>query len=460
MSRVGAWRGRALGVISLLVSAGCGSEGAPPSAASTVTPARAVATVEPAARPLSLAEVRTRSTCAFDSIQSLCDAFREHLGSSDDAWTSERCALGPATTRDGPFAEARLVAIHSGRGAAADAPIAERSLLGSVLRGRADDDVTTNVLLAARVGEAWFPIHLYEPRLREPDVEPGLFAWQLDDEGRALEWTDTPPASRRDDPYGWGEVVRTLAVVDHGVPVEAVRATLERWHSDVDLACTRACNTEPSPPAYPGCELRCASRARATRSWERAHDEVRLGATTIERTGAHADALELETEAARTVRLAEASPDMLFCAFVPVVHARPRETPRTDADSLARLERAHAILAVGGGHAVPGLDTIVAADAPRSIVVIDATEGTSCGGGGCATALSHRTLEGPFPEEGVQHFAFDRGPRAGCEAGVLPGETPTLVVVAPVPPDAPIGCGFSGWDGARERRWVVTRVLE
>ena len=452
-----------------LALVGCGGEAPAPTvptraAAPTIEPAsiEALPTTEPATEPaVPFADVRARSRCAFESIELLCAGLREHFGSSDGAWTSEDCALGPTRSSTGPLAEARLVGIHAGSGLTAGAPTTVRTLFGATLRGPAAEDVTTHVLLVARVGHAWFPLHLFDPLVRATDVEPDRFTWHLDDDGAALEWTDEPSAARREDPYGDGRVERTIVVTDHGVPVIAAQATTEIWRSDVDLACSRACHAEPTPPADPGCARRCASRAHGTRSWERVGSEIHIGATRIERTGASAEALELESRAAEIVSLAAASPEMLFCAFLPVEHAVARSVARSDPASVALLERARALLAHGGGRRVHGALAIADPDAPRSIVAIDTTLGTACGGGGCTTAIVHRTLAGPFPEEGVHHFTFDRAARVGCDDAALPsGPMPTLLEVAPAVSRDTIACGFGGWDGTSERTWVILRVLE
>jgi len=459
-------RSLALALAPGLVAA-CGAVDQPPPApavtteeAASVAPSTTATSPAAPAPAMPFVQVRARSSCAFESLDALCGGFREHLGSFDGAWTSAECAVGAPRTSPGGFAEARLVAIHSGSGRPADADWVERPLLGATVRDPRTDEVTTNVLLIARVGLAWFPIHLFAA-VRGADVEPSRLHWQLSEDGGSLEWTDEPWAADRDDPHSYGRVGRTLAVVDRGVPVIAAQAQIEIWRSELDLACSRACNAEASAPQFPGCERRCTSRARATRSWERVGDEIRVGATSVERTGDRSDAIEIESEEALTVRLADASPDMLFCAFVPVVHALPRSVPRTDPDATALLDRAHALLAQGRGRVLPGALALTDPDGPRSLVAIDGQLGTGCGGGGCTTAIDHRTLEGPFPEEGVSFFAFERGPQTGCDGAILPsGASPSVVVVAPVSTREGLGCGFAGWDGTAERRWIVVQVLD
>lgn len=66
-----------------------------------------------------------------------------------------------------------------------------------------------------------------------------------------------------------------------------------------------------------------------------------------------------------------------------------------------------------------------------------------------------------MPEQGVHYFASERGSQVGCDAAVLPETgTTTIVEVAPAAHREAIGCGFGGYDGTRQRQWVVVRVLE
>src|SRR5688500_3787230 len=97
-------------------------------------------TVEAPLRAEPFASVRERSGCAFDAQELLCDALREHFHSRE--WVGQDCAYTDWRTTRGPFAEAGLVGVQVG-----DGPPAGES--GS-----------THVLLAARIGHAWFPIHL------------------------------------------------------------------------------------------------------------------------------------------------------------------------------------------------------------------------------------------------------------------------------------------------------------
>lgn len=445
-------------LLAMTILVACGeTPGEPVGAEAPVEPPPTLAT-EPV---LSFAVVSERSGCAMRTLEELCAGLREHFGSFEGAWTSDACVYGPRATSAGPFAEALLLGVHTGSGRAEGDARVQRRLLGATLEDPASDDFTTNVLLAARVGEAWFPLHLFEPLVRADDVGAERFAWQLDADGRAIAWSDHEGSGERDDPDGYGRVERTVAVVVGGTPVIATQATVESWRSETDLACSRACYAEPSPPPPPGCSLRCASRVHVTRSWERSGMTLRIGASVVERSGPRADAMDVELDIARTVQLAEASADMRFCAFMPVVHATPREAPRTDTDSVALLAHARELVASQAGHDVSGAREAAEAGAPRSLVAIDAQLGGACGGGGCTIGLQYRTLDGPFPEDGVHFFQMQRGPQQGCDDTALPrGSAPTLVEVAPAARGASLGCGFSGWDGSAERTWVITRVLE
>ena len=395
------------------------------------------------------------------SLSELCAGLREHYASFDGAWASDDCAIGPRRQTRGAFAEVLLMGVHAGHDRPAGDARVERTMLGATLHDPVVDDFAAHVLLAARIGEAWFPLHLFEPLIRAGDVTPEQFTWQLDEDGARIEWTDQEGSGSRADHDGYGRVERTLAVVSAGIPLIAAQATVERWRSEVELSCARDCNTAPNPPPYPGCQERCASRAAATRTWERSGDTLRIGASVAERSGPRADDIELTVEEARTVRLDHPDPNMGFCAFIPVVHARPREAPRTDPESVALLAHARTLAASHAGHDVAGARAAADLEAPHSIVAIDAQLGGGCGGGGCTIAVRHRTLEGLFPEQGVHFFQRERGTQAGCDPAVLPeGSAPTLLEVAPARADASLGCGFSGWDGSDERTWVVLRVLE
>lgn len=429
----------------------------PPSAVSSGVPTEAPS---PAAAGPSLDEVRARSSCAFESLDALCEGLRENFASSEQAWASDDCARGPRRTSSGPFAEALLVGIRNGYERATGAPRADHALLGGAVHEPAGREGSTQILLVARVGSAWFPIVLFEPMQNDAAID-GL-EWSLASDGLTLEWTDAQGSAQGEEPSSYGNVERSIAVVDRGVPILAAEAAVEVWRGDVDLACTRACNGAPSPPPYPGCEQRCASRARATRTWTRTGTTLEIGATRIERTGAHADAIEMETAAAQTLHLDAADPAMLFCAFQPVEHATPLAAPRTDADSLAARERAHALIASGAFHEVPGAIAAAQPGASRSIVAIDQQLGGGCGGGGCTLGLDYRTVEGTMPERGLTYFEQERGVRVGCDDAALPepgAGGPTLVEVAPAISREAIGCGFTGWDGAHERHWVIVRVL-
>jgi hypothetical protein len=144
-----------------------------------------------------------------------------------------------------------------------------------------------------------------------------------------------------------------------------------------------------------------------------------------------------------------------------VVLATPLATPRTDADSVAARERARSLVAGGTFREVPGAAAAAEPDAARSLVVIDRRLGGACGGGACTVDIEYRTVDGTMPEEGLAFVEAERGPAAGCDPAILPtdGGPATLVEVAPARSRDAFGCGFVGWDGERERDYVVLRVL-
>ena len=432
---------------SMLVLLGCGT---PSSPGTSIT--------RPAGDGTTLGEATARSGCAFESLDALCRSLRATFRTTDEAWVSDDCARGPAQTRTGPFAEVLLLGIRNGYERAGDAAGRPHALLGSSVDEPAGHEGATQVLLAARVGPAWFPIHLFQGIL--DDEEANRIAFSLSDDGSALEWTSEERSGAPEDASGYGVVRRALAFVDRGIPLLAGQAEIERWQSEVDLACTRACNAEPRPPAYPGCERRCASRAHARRSWARAGANVAIGATEIERSGEHAETIELPAASAETLALDPARAQRL-CAFTPVVLATPLASPRTDGESIAARERARSLVASGSVHEVPGAAAAVDPGAERSIVAIDRQLGGSCSGGACTTNLDYRTVEGTMPEQGLSFVEAERGPMAGCDAAILPAEgaPATLVEVAPARSREAFGCGFVGWDGERERSYVVLRVL-
>lgn len=450
----------------VLLLAGCGERGRAP--LSTPTPATPpAAATQSAARPpgvtpvVPFREVSARSGCAMRSLEELCVGLRESYGTYEGAWASDDCALGPRLVTDGPFAEVLLMGIHSGYGGLEGDVRVERPLLGATVRDRPSGEFSIKVLLAARVGEAWFPIHVFAAPIGASDVGLDDFPWELDEGGLHIQWDRHEGFVSRQDPDGWGQVERTVASVSGGVPVIVARAMVERWRNDVDLACTRDCNGAPNPPPHPGCAERCVSRARATRTWQRRGATLHIGASVVERSGPHSEDIDMAIEDAQTVVLDPPSADMRFCAFTPRVHALPRDVPRSDPESTALLEHARALAASHAGHDVGGAAAAADASAPRSIVAIDAQLGGACGGGGCTISLRHRTLEGPFPEDGVSFFQMERGTQAGCDATALPnGHGPTIVEVVAMAAGASVGCGFVGWDGSAERRWVIVRVLE
>ena len=397
---------------SLILLLGCSDPATPREPGSSPEPAPPV----PGApgQDVSLASIRERSGCAFESTDELCAALREHYLSAERAWVSESCTLGEPRLSDGPFAEVRTVGVREGQG---------------------PDRATTQLVLAARVGRAWFPIHLFHPTV-DGELPGERVEWEVLDGGAYLMWEDEEGAHRRSESHGYGETQRTIAAVDRGVPMIAARATIEFWRKDGD------------------------SSLRETRSWERSGTTLRIGPTEVEREGAASDSGRPRREA--HVRRLDATDQCLsFCAFTPVVRAVAPRTPPSDPESVAARERARAAIARGTFRDLPGASAAAAPNAPVATLEIHEQLGEACGGGGCTVALRFRTIEGAMPEEGVHYFRHERGNQTGCDPRTLPeGGGSTFVQVAPVTSGAAIGCGFSGYDGTARKDWVVLRVLE
>lgn len=452
--------------IAALLLAGCGAADSPPplpvpsspTAPSPTPTASEAAPVE--ATPIEpLASVRARSSCAFESVEALCEGLREHYLSASPGWVSDGCALGEPRTSTGPFAEVRLVGLRVGYDRIEGDARALRPLLTGTVREPAAAQGVTQLVLAARVGHAWFPIHLFHPST-EGEIPGHEVEWSLDDAGAFLTWTDHEGASRDADPTGHGETERTLAGVVRGVPMIAARATLERWRGELDLACARACNQAPSPPPPPGCSRQCASTVRATRSWERAGDAVRIGATELQREGLAQVASSGPAEDAETRRLDAPDDWLSFCAFMPVVRAVAAPAA-ADAESVAARDRARALVQRGAFRELTGARAAAVPGAPRATIELSERGGSACGGGGCSTAVRVRTIEGSMPEQGIGYFANERGNQVGCDPAALPDPgAATIVEVAPAISREAIGCGFAGYDGTAQRYWVIVRVLE
>ena len=446
----------------VLLLAACGApaptprtEGAAPATVREETPP-----AEPVAAPAEpLASVRARSSCAFESLEALCEGLREHYLSASPGWVSDGCALGEPRTSTGPFAEVRLVGLRVGYDRIEGDARTLRPLLTGTVREPTAGQGVTQLVLAARVGHAWFPIHLFHPST-EGEIPGHEVEWSLDDAGAFLTWTDHEGASREVDPTGYGEVERTIAGVVRGVPMIAARATLERWRGELDLACARACNQAPSPPPPPACSRQCASTVRATRSWERAGDTVTIGATELQRDGHAQVASPGPAEEAETRRLDAPEDWLSFCAFMPVVRAVA--TPAAaDADSVAARDRARALVQRGAFRELSGARAAAVPGAPRATIELSERGGSACGGGGCSTAVRVRTIEGSMPEQGIGYFANERGNQVGCDPAALPDAGgSTIVEVAPAISREAIGCGFAGYDGTAQRYWVIVRVLE
>ncbi|MDQ3034695.1 MAG: hypothetical protein M3Y87_19955 [Myxococcota bacterium] len=443
-------------LIAALLLASCGEPAATPAAPPAAEPSAVPAEAPPAA---SLASIRERSGCAFESPEALCDGAREHYASSG-GWVSDGCAIGDRRTSIGPFAEVQLIGLRHGHERIESDVRVERPLLGGSVREPPSEDATTHVVLAARIGDAWFPLRLFHPP-SAGEIPGDAVEWSLDETGSFVTWTIEEGASRRDDPSGYGETTRTLAAVHRGVPMIAAQATIERWRSNVDLECSRACYRSPSPPPGDECSRRCASSVRATRSWQRDGDTVRVGATEVQRAGRTEGAIDMPVEEAAARRLDVPDEWMGFCAFMPVVRAVAPASPPTDAASIAARERALASVQRGSFRSLRGARTNVAPGAPRAMLEIYERGGTGCGGGGCTTAIRFRTIEGSMPEQGVDYFANERGNQVGCDDASLPDAGgSTIVEVAPAISREAIGCGLSGYDGTTRRYWVITRVLD
>lgn len=443
----------------LLVSCGAPASTDPPPGERAPAPPREGAPVAEAAAAEPFASIGERSGCAFESLDALCEGFREHYLSASPGWVSDGCGLGEPRVSSGPFAEVREVGIRVGHEPIEGDARVERPLLGGTVREPPGREATTQVVLAARVGRAWFPIRVFHPST-DGEIPGDRVEWELDESGATLTWTDEEGASRRGDPSGYGQTERTIAAVQRGVPMIAAQATIERWRSDVDLECARACNQAPSAPPHPECDRRCASSVRATRSWARTGDTVRIGATQVQREGAHgAGASDVHLEEAETRRLDASDAWMSFCGFVPVVRAVATSALPADPESVAARERARAILQRGTWRDVPGARGATHPDAPRSAIEIDEQLGSACGGGGCTIGLRFRTIEGSMPERGVHYFANERGNQVGCDAAALPEPgASTIVEVAPAISREAIGCGFGGYDGTSQRYWVIVRA--
>ncbi len=428
---------------------------------STPAAARSAPPASPAAAPTAAGSgARPDSPCALPSREALCQALREHYLSSGNGWVADGCAWGETRTTSGPFAEVGIVAVREGYGTPDGGARVDRPLLdGSVREPAGATETTTHLLLAARVGTFWFPLQMFFPRARRIRDLP--VEWSVEEGGAYVVWSDVSSESSRGEPDGYGEVTRQIAVVDHGVPKLAARAAVDHWVSRADLACTRACNTAPNPPAYPGCEQRCASGTRATRTWERTGATLRVGATVVDSGDAAVGEGDVEREPAFVRRLDVADHWLDFCAFVPVVHAVAPTTPPADSASVAARAAGLAALRSRRLRALHGAAALVEPGAPRATLEVFATQGGGCGGGGCTTGVSFRTLRGEMPEHGVDYFAQERGARVGCDDATLPSEGSTSYVeVAPARGAQGVGCGFSGFDGTTRRYWVVTGVFE
>jgi hypothetical protein len=408
--------------------------------------------------------VSERSGCAFASVEALCDSFREHHLSGGTTWVSDGCAPVEQRSSRGAFAEVRTIAIRVGHDRVEDdVARVERALFAGTVREPAGLPATTQVLVIARIGHAWFPIVGFHPEM-EGEIPGDRLAWELEETGATLSWTEERGATRRSEPSGYGETERTIAVVYEGVPKIAASATVERWRNDLDYACVRTCADAPGAPPRSECEARCRSSARRTRTWERSGNTVRIGATVVTREGPPIAGDDAPAQSAETKRLDTEDGWLGFCAFTPVVRAVAPAALPDDPESVAARARALEAIRRGRFRALRGASAAAEPGAPRATIEIFATGGGGCGGGGCSMQVDFRTIEGAMPTEGVGYFYPTRGGRVGCDPRALPEaggmSQSTIVEVAPAMERADIGCGFSGFDGTTRRYWVIVRVLE
>jgi len=399
------------------------------------------------------------SGCAFESLDALCDGLREHYRSSGQAWASESCALSAPQRTSGPSAEARLVGVRVGYGPVETDARVEHPVLGGTVREPPNADATTQVVLGARVGQSWFPIHIYHPTTE--GERPGhQVEWSLSAGGAHLTFTDEHGAERREEPNARGHSERTLVTVRRGVPEIAARATIERWRSATDRACRRACDPLRSTPVRRReCVESCRTVRTETRSWTVTGDTVEMGATQVAQTGREGSVPgEPRHHEAQTRRLGGSHEGMRFCAFMPVARALPPQAAR---EVVPEVTAARARISRGSFRALSAVDAVLLPDAARSMVELSEGGSSSCGGGACTIGVRVRTIEGDMPERGVGYVVVSSGPQVDCDHGTLPSDGgSTIVEVAPARPGATVGCGFTGWDGEARRSWVVTRVLE
>lgn len=402
------------------------------------------------------------SSCAFESLDALCASFREHYLSASPGWVSEGCGRGGRRTSSGAFAEALVLAVRVGYELPADATLVERPLLESMVREPSSaGSEAPKLVLAARIGTRWFPITVQSGRSgAHPDVP---FEWSLDASGDLITWTSVDGSADPVDPSGYGRVERAVAGVDRGRPMLVAEATVESWRTEVDLPCTRACNQEPSPPPYPGCDRRCATTTRTTRSWQRRGATIVIGATETHLEGRPVPGGLDPSEppaVAETKRLDAPGEWGQMCGFAPVVRAVAPATLPSDPASVAARERAHEILRHGRWADVAGARAAAAGARRNAILEIFGSTGGGCGGGGCSEGIEYRTIEGSMPEQGVGYFYPDANRGAGCDPRTLPpAGRSTFVEVAPVATDDSVSCGLGGFDGTRRRTWVVLRVF-
>ncbi len=451
-----------ISVAVLVAACGHGSEPvAAPPAPTTPAPEPALA---PATAPGAGGWGRPGTeacACAFASLDALCASLRESYTAYSASWVSEGCGRGRRQTSSGAFAEVLAVAVRVGYDQPEDGTLVERPLLETTVREPASaGSATPYYVLAARVGERWFPLELDAGST--DDASSGVpFEWSLDPSGDLVTWTSTEGGGDRTDPTGYGRVERTVVGVDQGTPKIVAQAVVESWRSDVDLPCTRACNTGPTPPPYPGCERRCATITRTTRAWERRGAAFVIGATEVRVEGRPGDASPYDPARPEETKRLDAPDEWLgVCGFTPIVHAvAPAELP-SDPEFVAARERAAEAMRHGRWASVAGARAAAGGAERNAVVEIYGNSGSGCGGGGCTAGVQLRTIDGSMPEQGVSYFYADddRGP--GCDPRTLPtGEGSTFVEVAPVASDDSIRCGFTGYDGTTRRSWVVLRVF-
>lgn len=232
-----------------LVLAGCGSaESAAPAPRPTPTPAPAPGpppAQAPAEEPPA-ADV-AESSCAFDSLEALCEGFREHHLSSG-GWVSEGCGYGARARGEGGFAEVLSVAVRVGHEGVAGRRLVEAPLLEGTVRVPERAEGSTSLVVAARIGARWFPLWSYGE---------GSGRFTLDARDRVT--------------FTRGDSERHVFAAHAGVPLVAARADVASapgasegdWLAVCGFARVVRAVTPTALPDHPDAEA-ARARARAT----------------------------------------------------------------------------------------------------------------------------------------------------------------------------------------------------